>query len=452
MTVLAFLVAIVVLVAIHELGHFSVARWCGVKVLRFSVGFGPRLWRWTSPTSGTEFVVGTLPFGGYVKMLDEREAPVEAHERAQAFNTQPLRSKAAIVLAGPVANLILAVALYSCVNWSGIQMAQAIVGKPPQDSVLAAAGFSGGERILRAGFEGEELEDVASFEGFRWWLARSAIGHHNLQVEFTTAQKQSPKLALLPLGAVDASSADAKLFQKIGAVAPFSQARLGGVLPNGAAAQAQLRAGDVVLRVNETDIVDSMQLYELIRASGSSGAPHGQTWLIERNGARTTVLVSPKLEQDNGRPIGRIGAMVAAPPAMVTVRYGLLDGLGQAFGRTWETSALTLKVMGQIVIGEASLSNISGPIAIAGYAGQSAAMGLTQFLVFLALMSVSLGVLNLLPVPILDGGLLMYYLWEALSGKPVSQLWTERLQKLGLVILLMMMSVAVFNDVARLLR
>nr|WP_295781434.1 RIP metalloprotease RseP [Rhodoferax sp.] len=452
MTVLAFLVAIVVLVAVHELGHFSVARLCGVKVIRFSVGFGPRLWGWTSSTSGTEFIVGMLPFGGYVKMLDEREAPVDIHERGKAFNTQPLRSKAAIVLAGPVANLILAVALYSCVNWSGIEMAQAIVGKPPQDSVLAAAGFTGGERIQRAGFEGEALEDVVSFEGFRWWLARSTIGHHNLQVEFTLPQKQSPKAALLQLSGVDASTADAKLFQKIGVVAPFSQARLGSVLPNGAAAQAQLRAGDVVLRVDQADIVDSMQLYELIRASANVGVPREQTWLIERGGVRTTLLVSPKLEQDKGKPIGRIGAMVAAPPAMATVRYGLTDGLGQAFARTWETSALTLKVMGQIVIGEASLSNVSGPIAIAGYAGQSAAMGFTQFLLFLALMSVSLGVLNLLPVPILDGGLLMYYLWEALSGKPVSQLWTERLQKLGLVVLLMMMSVAVFNDVTRLFR
>jgi regulator of sigma E protease len=180
--------------------------------------------------------------------------------------------------------------------------------------------------------------------------------------------------------------------------------------------------------------------------------PREQVWLVERSGVRTTVLVSPKLEQDKGKSIGRIDAMVAAPAAMATVRYGLLDGLVQAFDRTWETSTLTLKVMGQIIIGEASLSNVSGPIAIAGYAGQSAAMGFTQFLLFLALMSVSLGVLNLLPVPILDGGLLMYYLWESLSGKPVSQLWTERFQKLGLVVLLMMMSVAVFNDVTRLFR
>jgi regulator of sigma E protease len=452
MSALAFLVAIAVLVVVHEWGHFSVARWCGVKVIRFSVGFGPKLFGWTSRVTGTEFVVGMLPLGGYVKMLDEREAPVAMSERANAFNTQPLRNKAAIVLAGPVANLILAVVLYSCVNWAGIEMAQPIVGKPPQDSVLAAAGFGGGERILRVGFEDEPLEDIASFEDFRWWLARSAIAHRNLQVEFTAPQKQTASVVLLTLGGVDASSADDKLLQKIGAIAPFSQARLGTIVPKGAAEQAHLQTGDVVVRVDDTKIVDSTQLYELIRASGNAGEPHPQTWQIEREGARTTILVTPKLAQDNGKPIGRIGAMVAAPPAMTLVRYGLLDGVERAAVRTWETSTLTLRMMGQIVIGQASLSNVSGPIAIAGYAGKSAALGFTQFLVFLALMSVSLGVLNLLPVPILDGGHLMYYLWEALSGKPVSQLWTERLQKLGLVVLLMMMSVAVMNDVTRLLR
>jgi len=453
MTLFAFLVAIVVLVAVHELGHFSVARLCGVKVIRFSVGFGPRLWGWTSATTGTEFIVGVLPLGGYVKMLDEREGPVEPQDRAQAFNTQPLRSRAAIVLAGPVANLLLAVALYSFVNWTGIEMAQAVVGKPPPASVLAASGFAGGERIQRVGFEGDDLSDVASFEDFRWWLARGAIENRDLLVEFTASQRQSLQTALLQLSTVDASTADAKMFQSIGVTGPFSQARIGRVLPNGAAEKAQLQVGDVVLRVDTTDIVDSMQLYSLIRASGSAGAPpQQQNWLVERNGKRLNLLVSPKLEQDKEQPVGRIGALVAAPPAMATVRYGLLDGLGRAISRTWETSALTLRVMGQIVVGKASLDNVSGPISIAGYAGKSAAMGFTQFLVFLALMSVSLGVINLLPLPILDGGHLMYYLWEALSGKPVSQLWTERLQKFGLVVLLMMMSVAIVNDVTRLVR
>jgi regulator of sigma E protease len=207
-----------------------------------------------------------------------------------------------------------------------------------------------------------------------------------------------------------------------------------------------------VLRVDQRDIVDSGQLRELIRASGRIGTPLPQTWLLERGGSRLSLSVTPKRERDGDQFIGRIGAGIGAPPAMTTVQYGLLDGIGEALTKTWETSALTLRVMGQIVIGEASLNNLSGPITIADYAGKSAAMGLTQFLMFLALMSISLGVLNLLPLPILDGGHLMYYLWEALSGKPVTLPWTERLQKVGLVILLMMMSVAIVNDVMRLLR
>lgn len=452
LTLAAFVVAIAVLVAVHELGHFSAARLCGVKVLRFSVGFGPRLWGWTSPKSGTEFVVGMLPLGGYVKMLDAREGPVELHEQATAFNAQPLRGKVAIVLAGPLANLILAVALYSGVYWTGMELPQAIVGMPATGSVLAAAGFSGGEHIQQAGFEGEPLEDVQSFEGLRWWLARGAIEHRNVQLVFTTSREPRPQSILLKLSGVDARSADAQLFQRIGLAAPYSPARLGSVLPDGAAAQAQLQVNDLVLRVDQTDIVDAGQLRALIRQSGHSGAPGQQAWLVDRNGTRLSITVTPKLEHEGKESIGRVGAMIGAPLAMTTVRYGIWDGVEKAVLRTWETSALTLRVMGQIVMGDASLDNLSGPITIADYAGKSAAMGFTQFLVFLALMSVSLGVLNLLPLPILDGGHLMYYLWEALSGKPVSQPWTERLQKLGLVVLLMMMSVAIVNDVTRLLR
>ena len=450
LTLVAFIFAIAVLVAVHEWGHFSVARACRVKVLRFSVGFGPRLAGWTSTTTGTEYVVGVLPIGGYVKMLDEREGPVDDSESALAFNTKPLRSRAAIVAAGPIANLLLAVILYSVVNWIGVDQPQALLARPSQGTVLAIAGLQGGERVVQAGYEGEELEPVQSFEKFRWWMARGALEHRNVQVEFLKPGARNTQAVVLALSEVDAPDANAQLFARIGILGPYSQAQISTILPDGAAALAQLRTGDVVLRVDQTDIVDAGQLRDMIRVSGRDAEPLPQTWQLDRGGERLTVTVKPAREREGDQYIGRIRAGIGSPLAMTTVQYGLLDGVGEALAHTWETSALTLRVLGQIVVGKASLNNLSGPITIADYAGKSAAMGPTQFLLFLALMSISLGVLNLLPLPILDGGHLMYYLWEALSGKPVTL--TERLQKVGFVILLMMMSVAVVNDVTRLLR
>ncbi len=450
MNPIPFIVAIAVLVAIHELGHYGVARACGVKVLRFAIGFGPRVTGWTSKKTGIEYVVGLLPLGGYVKMLDEREGPVLAHERALAFNTQTLKVRAAIVLAGPVANLLLAIVLYSCVNWTGVEQAQAVLGRPVPGSVAEAAGLVGGERVLRVGFADAELNSVVSFEDVRWWLMRGALAHRNVQMEYTNVAAGSDatpvQLAVFNMQAIDAQTADAQMFRSIGVVAPFSAARIGELKSGGAAEQAGLRTGDAVLRVDQTEVVDAGHLFELIRSAGQSGQAKSQSWLVERSGEQISIKVTPKLEQEGEILIGRIGAMIAAPPAKMVVRYGPWDGFTQALTRTWEVSVLTVKMMGKILIGDASLKNLSGPIMIADYAGKSAAMGVTSFVVFLALISISLGVLNLLPIPVLDGGHLMYYVWEFFTGRPVSERWAEHLQRLGLVILLAMMSVALFND------
>lgn len=450
-TLIAFVIAIGLLVAVHEWGHFAMARACGVRVLTFSVGMGPRLGSWTSPKTGTQFAIGLLPIGGFVRMLDEREAPVAVVDRPFAFNLKPLHQRVAVVAAGPAANLVLAVLLYACVNWGGVTQALPVLATPPVDSIAARAGFQGGERVVQVGFSGEESEPVLSFEDFRWWLTRAALAKRDLDVTFFRAGSLSERQIRLELSALSGHEADASMFRLIGFTGPQAQARLGDISPDGAARSAGLRSGDLVLRVDGNPINDASALRDTIRASGARGKPLAQRWEIQRGSEVLQVSVQPRLVIEGRQTFGRVGAAIGSPPAAVTVHHGFWQGLARAAGTTWEVGSMTLRTMGQMLTGEASVKNLSGPITIADYAGKSASLGLSAFLVFLALISVSLGVLNLLPLPMLDGGHLMYYLWEAVTGRPVSDLWTDRLQRVGLAVLMLLMAVAVFNDVTRLL-
>lgn len=450
LTVISFLVAIALLIAVHEYGHYRVAVACGVKVLRFSIGFGKPLLRWQSKRSGTEFVLALFPLGGFVRMLDEREAPVAPNERHLAFNTQSLGRRSAIVAAGPAANLLLAVLLYSVVNWTGVQLPSAILAPPQAESLAAQAGLVGGERVLRAALDGEAETEVLSFEDLRWQLTRGALEGQDVRLLVQGNNGATEREFLLRLSGLDSSEVDARMFQKIGVLGPMTRPVIGDVMPDSAAAQAGLLAGDEVTQVDAKLIVDGQQLRALIRQSVTNQLAPSQVWSIVRDGKRLQMMVTPRVVQEQGQPIGRIGAYVGAPPEQVLVRYGAFDGSWLAIVKTWDVSVLTLKMMGKMLIGEASIKNISGPLTIADYAGKSAGLGLTQYLIFLALISVSLGVLNLLPLPVLDGGHLMYYLWESLTGRPVSDAWMERLQQGGVAILVLMMSVALFNDVSRL--
>jgi regulator of sigma E protease len=448
-TVLAFIVTLGLLIVVHEYGHYRVAVACGVKVLRFSVGFGRTLW--SRQRGETEFVVAALPLGGYVRMLDEREAPVAAHELHRAFNRQSLVKRSAIVAAGPLANLLLAVLLYACAHWIGIEEPKAVLGSPPAGSVLERAGVRAGDWVRAYADEDDSWSDLASLNELNWQVMRHALNHQALRLSITDAAGRSQRQVTLDLERLAAREIDAETLRQIGMPGAFREPVMGEVRAGGPAAAAGLRADDRILRIDDQPISDAQPVFERIRAAVRDGAGVPMNWRVQRAGQTIDLVVTPRAAADGSRTVGRIDAFVGTVPERVLVRYGPIEGLLKGVQRTWDMSVLSLKMLGRIVIGQASVRNLNGPLTIADAAGQSAQQGLVTFIGFLAVVSLSIGVLNLLPLPMLDGGHLMYYLFEAVTGRPVSDLWLARLQRGGVAILLLVMSVALYNDVARLL-
>jgi regulator of sigma E protease len=453
-TVLAFIVTLGILIVIHEWGHYRMALACGVKVERFSIGFGKPLVRWRR--GETEFVVAAVPLGGYVKMLDEREhdagAPIPSADLPRAFNRKPLRQRAAVVLAGPVANLVLAVLLYALVAFVGKQEFKPVLATPVAGSAAERAGLVAGDWVQAVRHEqAEESVPVRSLPDLHWHVLRAAMEGERLTLELTQRDGRGPRNVVLDLSSIGSREVDDKLIGRVGLGAPFDEPVLSRVQPGGPAAQAGAQAGDRVLEVDGVVIADAQALLQRIRATPTAGAAPAQRWRIERGGQRLELSVAPRIAtSDDGRLVPRVDAWLGRGAERVTVAHGPLESLGIGVQRSWDMAVLSLKTLGRMLIGEASLKNLSGPITIADVAGQAARTGVVPYLEFLAFVSLSLGVLNLLPLPVLDGGHLMLYIAEAVRGRPLSDLVLAWLQRGGLLVLALMMSVALHNDVARL--
>jgi regulator of sigma E protease len=452
MTLLAFLLALGVLITVHEWGHYRVAVACGVKVLTFSIGFGKPLLRWKSrkphANQDTEFCISLIPLGGYVKMLDETEGDVLPNDASMAFNRQPLLARAAIVSAGPVANLILAIFLYAATFWIGQYETQATLAEPVSHSMADVAGLRSGDTVLRAGISAESMHDVVSLDSLRWWMLRQDTSPVYLDVQ--PQGKQTSHVLRLPELSDVAVLKDTNPWQARGLTGAWSRAVLGDVQVGLPADAAGLLRRDEVLRIDGHPVSDAGMLRSMVRASGQNHVPSLQIWDISRDGRFMQIEVQPDQAQENEKQIGRIGAQVGEPPAKVWIQYSFFESVDKAIDQTWEVMAMTVDMLRRLVTGHASLDNLSGPLSMADYAGRSASLGMGAYLSYLALLSVSLGVFNLLPLPVLDGGHLLYYLYEACTGHPPSSAWLEATQRAGMVVLLALMVFSLFNDVVRL--
>ncbi|MBL8521903.1 MAG: RIP metalloprotease RseP [Betaproteobacteria bacterium] len=447
-TIVAFLVAIGVLVTIHELGHFWAARWCDVKILRFSVGFGKALWLTRRGPDQTEWVLAAIPLGGYVKMADERDESVPVQDRLRAYNNKSVGQRSFIVLAGPAANFLLAGLLYWLLLVTGMPGLKPVIAEPRPDSVAAMAGFKAMERIVA--IDGKTIDT--------WGEARMALLDHasaKERVEVEIEEGPGRRYARqLDLSGVSKEDLDKDFLGKVGLGVFIGRVTtvLDEVTPDGAAMRAGLKKGDRILAIDGAPI----DRFEQVAAWVSSRPGQELRIDVERDGARRVAVVTPAKVKVEGKDVGRIGVRPlvdrkGTENMQIIVRANAVSALYQAFVKVIDMSAFSLKMMWRMITGDVSWKNLSGPVTIADYAGQTAQMGWIPYVNFLALISISLGVLNLLPIPVLDGGQLMYHIAEFLKGSPVSERVMAIGQQAGLAVLLGLTAFAIYNDIHRLL-
>ncbi|QOY92840.1 RIP metalloprotease RseP [Massilia sp. UMI-21] len=441
-TVLAFALALGPLIVLHELGHYLVARLCGVKVLRFSVGMGRVVWSRRFGPDQTEWAVSALPLGGYVKMLDSRDpetAPKDESEFHREFTRQNVWRRIAIVAAGPIANFLVAIGLMAALFMHGVEEPSARLRAVPQGSAAQLAGVRGGDTVVAV-----NGNPVQSWSELRWQIVHATVDKSEARLRLR-AQGGGSYEASIPAQAIAQLDVEGDVTGGLGLDLWRARARIEKVLPGGAGERGGLRPGDLILRADGNPVEDGMAFTEIMRAAS------GRTVRleVERAGRVLPLAVTPDQDPASGRGVARV--LLSQPVEMITVRSGPIDALARGAERTWETSTMTLKMIGKMFTGEASWKNVTGPITIADYAGQTARIGLATYLQFIAFISISLGVMNLLPIPVLDGGHLLYYSLEVLTGRPLPARVGELAQRFGVGLLFMLMALAVFNDLVRLL-
>ncbi len=446
-SVLAFLVAIGILVTVHEYGHYLAARMMGVKVLRFSVGFGRPLFTRHFGRDRTEFVIAAVPLGGYVKMLDEREGTVPPADVARAFNQKSLSARTFVVSAGPAANFLLAIVLYAVMFMVGVGGVKPVLGEIAPDTPAAAAGLERGQEILRVGDRA-----VVDWEQANLRLLDHAVRGERVALLLREEDGREVEHDL-DLSDRQGLLGEGQFLERVGLrpYRPMLEPRIGSVEGGSPAAAAGLEVGDRVLAVGGEPVGDWDRWVEVVRAHPESDLQV----TVERDGRTLELRMSPEPVDADGTTIGRIGAGVdtdqsAARDMAVLVRQGPISAFVSGIERTWDVTTLTLGILWRMVTGDASVKNISGPVTIAEFAGVSAVIGISAFLGFLGLVSVSLGIINLLPIPMLDGGHLLYYAAEAVKGSPVSERTQMIGQQVGLLAIAGLMTLALYNDLTRL--